>query len=816
MTSRTLTRCLAVCSLTLLALPALADPRFIVRTEVTPSGDGATIAIELACSVEYVGHNPIERGNRLRIQLDVTTLCNGAPPSVASSREMFRPLHAEKARLLELDYDGAAGGARVLTLSFSEDVTFDVFHAGVSDRLSIHVFPMAPVAAPPTPSTERRAGVRVPQQPVPRPVYAINLSSSQRPHAASEMPDADRFPGLTVFETPVQLSSGAWYRLRLGYFDSLEAAEDVLPAIRERYPSAWIGAADRDVQHEVAAAPLARDAGRQQLPAAALATIGLDKVDTLMADARRALAAGELAAAIQIYTKVLRVPGHDRHAEAQEFLAVARERNDQKAHAKAEYERYLELYPNDAGADRVRQRLTAMLARERQLAADTPPGTVASAPARSQPDAWRVQTFLSQYYRRDANQLNEQDEIVSQSALYSNLNLDMRRRGARFDFSSRLSAGYRHDFLDEDQGNGDMLRVSYAYAELADNETRLRGRIGRQTRHNGGVLGRFDGLNVTYGLGEQIRLAGVYGKPVNSVSDGADSERDFYGISAHYGPVLGGVEVGTFFIQQNISGLRDREAIGAEFRYFGEDKSLWGLVDFDTSYSELSSAFLQGNWRFATRSTLHASIDRRHTPYLSMTSALIGQPVQTFAELRILLTEEEIRQLSLDRSPLSTSYTAGLSQSLAPRLQLNLNLNQTTIDSAPESGGVAATPASTYRYVAANLTASSLFREGDVLQVGLRASDSDSARVYTLMLDSRFPLGRSWRLNPRLRVDQREMTANAGSEWQLTPGIRIQYRPSQRLRVELEAGRQFAERESITSTLERDSYFVNLGYQVYF
>jgi hypothetical protein len=34
--------------------------------------------------------------------------------------------------------------------------------------------------------------------------------------------------------------------------------------------------------------------------------------------------------------------------------------------------------------------------------------------------------------------------------------------------------------------------------------------------------------------------------------------------------------------------------------------------------------------------------------------------------------------------------------------------------------------------------------------------------------------------------------------------------------VELEAGRQFAQRESITSDLERNSYFVNLGYQVYF
>lgn len=808
---------LAIGLLAFIEVPVLAESQFIVKTTVTPEDGAAEITIDLACNTEYIGHAPVKHGNRLRIQLDVTTMCSGSPPSVASKRELFRPLHADAAKLVELDYDGGTGGSQVLTLSFSEDVSFDVLHSGISDRLSIRVFLAPPVAVPSRQPSER-SSVLVSPKPVPQPVYAINLSSSQRPHAASEMPDGTQFAGLTVFEIPVQLTGGTWYRLRLGYFDDLQAAEATLLLVKERYPSAWIGAADRRPEHRVEKAPLLEDKVRQELPPAALSAIGLDKVDTLMADARRAVTSGELALAVQIYTKVLRVPGHDRHAEAQEYLAVARERNDQKAHAKAEYQRYLDLYPEGEGAERVRQRLSAMLARERQLAADQQPDTVASpAPrARPQPDAWRVQTFFSQYYRRDANQLNEQQEIVSQSALYSDVNLDIRRRGARFDFSSRLSAGYRHDFLGEDEGSGDILRVSYAYAELADTATRVRGRIGRQTRHSGGVLGRFDGLNVTYGLGERLRLAGVFGSPVNSVSDGADSEREFYGVSAHYGPILDGLEIGTFFILQNIADVRDREAVGAEFRYFGENKSLWGLVDFDTSYNELSSAFLQGSWRFAARSTMHASIDRRRTPYLSMTSALIGQPVQTFEELRVLYTEEEIRQLSLDRSPISTSYTAGLSQSLTPRLQLNLNLNQTTMDSVPQSGGVTEVPQSTYRYFGANLTASSLLKEGDVSQLGLRLSESDSARVYTLMLDARFPFRRAWRINPRLRVDWREINADGSSEWQVSPGFRIHYRPSQRLRVELEAGRQFAQRESITSDLERNSYFVNLGYQVYF
>ena len=269
-------------------------------------------------------------------------------------------------------------------------------------------------------------------------------------------------------------------------------------------------------------------------------------------------------------------------------------------------------------------------------------------------------------------------------------------------------------------------------------------------------------------------------------------------------------------VQQDIAGVEDRQAVGTEFRYFGTDQSLWGLIDYDTSYNELSSAYLQGSWRVTSRLTVSASIDRRHSPYLSTGSAMIGQPVESFKELLVLMTEEEIRQLSIDRTPLASSFTAAVSYSLSPRLQLSLDANQTTVEASPESGGVAATPESTYNYVSTTLVASSLFREGDVSMFGLRYSDSDSTQFTSLTLDSRFPIGRRWRINPRLRVDQRRIMSDSSDELLLTPGLRIQYRHSRQWRFELEAGKQFATRETLGTDLDRESYFVNVGYQAFF
>jgi hypothetical protein len=243
---------------------------------------------------------------------------------------------------------------------------------------------------------------------------------------------------------------------------------------------------------------------------------------------------------------------------------------------------------------------------------------------------------------------------------------------------------------------------------------------------------------------------------------------------------------------------------------------LWGLVDYDTSYNQLGSAYLQGSWRFASRLALHGSFDRRHSPFLSAGNALIGQPVLAFADLLELYPVDEIRQFGLDRSPLSTTYTVGLSHSLTPKLQINANFNQSTIEATPESGGVLATPGSTYSYYSGSIVASSLLKEGDVSILTVRYSDSISSRVMSFSLDSRFPFGRTWRINPRLRVDRRERLSNDSYEWLYTPGIRVQYRRSQKFRIEFEAGKQFSQQELAGIDLDRESYFINLGYQAFF
>jgi hypothetical protein len=88
--------------------------------------------------------------------------------------------------------------------------------------------------------------------------------------------------------------------------------------------------------------------------------------------------------------------------------------------------------------------------------------------------------------------------------------------------------------------------------------------------------------------------------------------------------------------------------------------------------------------------------------------------------------------------------------------------------------------------------------------------------VVSLTFDSRYPIGRAWRINPRLRVDRRERFADPDYEWLYTPGIRVQYRRSRNVRIELEAGKQFSQRETLGADLDRESYYINIGYQSFF
>jgi hypothetical protein len=787
---------------------AHAAPGFITSTNISQGDVYTEITIRLGCDVTYLGHLPRAKGDALSIDLETTSICHGVPPSLADGHEIHRPLGADAVELVHVEYDGERPEQKQLRLSFSSEVHFLVTPGSLSETVVIRVLRNANRAA--TAATSSGATGRQVSRVKAAPArFVINLESSLRYPGAADIPVMTLAAGQKLFIAEADIDGKTWYRMRVGYFDSAEAASRVLRDVRGQYPTAWI---DRDTTDGAAVDPI--EVARE--PDSDVEPIADGESGQLMADAKRAMTAGEISRAVQIYTKVLQQPEDDQHQAAQEYLALARERNGQVAHAKAEYERYLAKYPDGPGAERVQQRLVALLA-----ASTSSPGQPAGGSGSGGREAslWKVRTFMAQHYRRDANQLNDQDEVTSQSSLYSDISIDARRRGQRFDFSTRLTGGHRYDLLDEDtRSSGNDFRLSYLYADLYDTRTRLRGRLGRQTRSTGGVLGRFDGLNVTYSLNDRIRFDAVAGQPVYSTASSDEQSRQFYGVSSNFTPFRNNVEFGVFYLQQEIDSLTDRQAVGTEVRYFGESVSAWGSVDFDTAFSELSSAFAQASWRLPGKLTLSGSLDRRRSPFLSLGNALLGQSSQDFDLLAQTLTEAQIRQQALDRSPVTSTRTLGLSRPLTPHLQLNINANRSIVDAMPASGDAPATEEAQYSYFSTDLVSSGLFREGDVGILSLRYATSDSADIYTISLDTRFPIGRNWRINPRLRVDYREILSDMSTQWTYTPGLRLQYRMGRRGRIELDAGKRFSSRDMTNTDLNQDqeSYFINLGYQLYY
>jgi hypothetical protein len=73
-------------------------------------------------------------------------------------------------------------------------------------------------------------------------MFIITLSSSTAPMAL-EAPAMPELIGLAVFRSRRIEDGRDRFRLHIGYFDSVAAAEAVLPAVRKHFPAAWVGPA---------------------------------------------------------------------------------------------------------------------------------------------------------------------------------------------------------------------------------------------------------------------------------------------------------------------------------------------------------------------------------------------------------------------------------------------------------------------------------------------------------------------------------------------------------------------------------------------
>lgn len=614
----------------------------------------------------------------------------------------------------------------------------------------------------------------------------------------------------------LKIDGATWYQYRLGFFVDTAAAREKLNALTKDFPLARLirvsneekEDATRRIRSFFAAVP----EGKVKEKVADLPAVSLNKLKALMKKASAELSAKKYTEAIKGFSKLLRYPENEYSMDAQEFLGFSYELNGEVALARREYSRYLSLYPETRGADRVRQRMASLI-----TARDAPKKGLRKSKRDIKDPKWQHFGSLTQFYRkdqstlvtkRDESTLVEKDTRENLSLLSTDVNFSSRYRSNDYVMNSRFTGGHDLNMTgDENETSGS---VSSLYFDVTDINNGLYGRIGRQSVSKDGVLGRMDGAQLGYKVNDYIKLNTVIGLVVDDTEKGGNSDKSFAGISADFGTFANAWDLNVYYIKQDDGPITGREAVGSEIRYFHPKRTLFTLIDYDVMFKELNTVLAIGNWQFDNKVQMNATVDIRKSPILTTSNALSGNAL-SIDELLLTKTEEEIRQLAIEQTATSKSFIVGLNAPLNEQFQISGDVTMTNLSSSM-SGGLPVAGTDDEFYYNFQLIGNSVFMENDSSIFGLRFNDTDRAKTNSINANLRFPLTREWRINPRFRFDNLELTN--GTEQQIVAmAVRFDYRLKRNLNFELDMGGENSDQALDESTTDTRSYFVNVGYR---
>lgn len=552
---------------------------------------------------------------------------------------------------------------------------------------------------------------------------------------------------------------------------------------------------------EGAAAELEAGAGTVSSAAATDEKMLVDMMET----ARQAMYEHDYNRAIRVYTELAEMPDHLYRRDAMESLGLAFERAADVDGARAVYERYIQLYPQGEDSDRVHQRLaglvTAEWARPKQLE------------KKAEPKNWRSYGSLFQFVRRSGSSTDEGGMVIGQHAVITSLDINSRGREGGVDIKSRVTGSHLYDLLDDPTEH--MQLLSYLYLDLSQRSSGLHGRVGRQRANGGGVLGRFDGVNLGLRFTPKYALNMVAGLPVDRTADThLNTTRKFRGVSIEGGPWNDYWLANGYYIEQLSEGFVDRRAVGAELRYMHPQRSLYTLIDYDIYFGTLNIFSNQMSWTGEDQTTYNLLLDYRNAPPVTARIALLGQSATTLQLLHDNYKESEIQQLAQDRTPHYYMLSTGFSHPFGEQYRWEGDVTATRLSETPASGGVLESAAIPVEfYYSARFSASNYFKQGDVNILGLYLTDGATNRSLTLSLNSRLPLGEHWYVDPRLQLGVRRQSETGERDRITGAGVRIEYELQRTMLLEFDGSTDWINTQTLLGARKSESFYVTAGYR---
>ncbi|MCP4994979.1 MAG: hypothetical protein GY934_14520, partial [Gammaproteobacteria bacterium] len=614
--------------------------------------------------------------------------------------------------------------------------------------------------------------------------FVINLLSQRTPIDFGKVPPVPIPPGLHLYTTEATVDDKKWYRLRIGFIKTKQEATRINKEIRHFYSASWVDIASNSEKEQFIDGFTDKD----KTPPARLPkqdfTPPSDRQTTIIAKAREIMKAGDYPKAVLYLTALLDGEESVYSQEARELLGLARERNGQIAHAKAEYRKYLEEYPEGEDAERVKQRLTGLI-----TAAQKPktPLRKQTRIVREEEASWDVYGDFSQIYRSVGIDSDFTDELTTQE-LANNLNLTARRRSSDSETRFQMTTSYDYDILNN--GADDNTSLSDAYLDYDSLNGGYFGRIGRQRLRSSGLLGRFDGAVAGYRITTDHSAQIYAGFPVESSNDMfIQEDKVFIGANYEMLALYDQVDVTLFAVEQQNEGMVDRRILGLETRYFDEKRSFYALMDYDIFHNELATFLVQTNFSLEDASSIYVNFDYRNSPALATSNALLEQTATTLDELSNSFSDEEIYQLAKDRTAQSRVLSVGGTKILPNEIQLSGDITYSHTSGTSASGGVTATESTGNEFFYTfQVLKNNLLKNGDIGIFNLRYADAKTTDTIAMTVNSRYPITSLWRVSPKLLLSYRKNKDIEGDR--LTTGgvLQAEYRIRNNLTLDLDAG----------------------------
>jgi hypothetical protein len=560
---------------------------------------------------------------------------------------------------------------------------------------------------------------------------------------------------------------------------------------------------------------------------AANATETDKKAAALMLQGRNSLAAGDNLSAIDTFNKLLLLPPNSYTQDGQEWVGVARERAGQLDKAKVELELYLKLYNTPEDISRIKQRLATLGSQP-----SSPSVITAAGQGKKQFSQTLSYGSISMHYYHGASKTDSVDTsaalgtTASQSSLS---NVDQSALLTSVIATERfISEKYDNRIVFQDTGFTNYLpgqtsqnRLGAAYLEIKNKISDYSVRLGRQSSSGGGVLGRFDGAAVGYGITSGIRVNAVAGQ----LSDyGLLSAPKFYGASVDMGPVT------VYAINQNIDDVIERRAVGTEIRYFESNKNAFFTLDYDMLFSAVNVAMLQGTYTSTPERTYNLFIDHRRTPFLSIRNALFGSLTTNLSDLLQFMTEEEIRALAADRTGTSNMIDLGLTQQISNKWQLGGDIRVSRYEDMPESGTpvdpfadplapppvvgfLSSTPSNGNEWaISTQLIGSNLLSSQDVTVFSLSLMGSALYKGQSLYVYSRGNISDKFSLDASVQF-YRQYYESGMLMTRVIPSLRTAYQIRKSISLDMDLGLEVSHTEIGTQLTDGQRQFFSLGFR---